>query len=118
MVVADGYIADERPEVAGGRGGGKRGTWAARLLSAVALPERPQERVERRLREQESSRIVIGCDSTSRGSSGPSYSSSDSRSWSAMGKLVSGDRPDSAKNDPNHPGHSAYVMYLKCIGKC
>jgi hypothetical protein len=81
--------------------------WAARLLSALL------EGVERRLREQESSRMVIGGDSTSRGSSGPSsYSSSDSRSWSAMGKLVTGDRPDSATNDPNHPGHSAYVMYL------
>jgi hypothetical protein len=29
-----------------------------------------------------------------------------------MGKLVTGDRPDSAKNDPNHPGRSAYMMYL------
>jgi hypothetical protein len=70
------------------------------------------EGVERRLQEQESSRMVIGGDSTSRGSSGPSYSSSDSRSWSAMGKLVSGDRPDSAKNYPNHPGYNAYMMYL------
>jgi hypothetical protein len=68
----------------------------------VALPERPQERVERVLREQESSR----------GSNGPSYCSSDSRSLSAMGKLVTGDRPDSAKNDPSHPGNSAYMMYL------
>jgi hypothetical protein len=81
--------------------------WAARLLSALL------EGVECRLREQESSRMVIGGYSTSRGSSGPSsYSSSDSRSWSAMGKLVTGDRPDSATNDPNHPGHSAYMMYL------
>jgi hypothetical protein len=56
--------------------------------------------------------MVIGGDSTSRGSSGPSYSSSDSRSWSAMGKLETGDRPDIATNDPNHPGHSANVMYL------
>ena len=86
---------------------GQRGTWAARLLSALL------EGVEHRLREKECSRMVIGGDSTSRGSSGPSsYSSSDSRSWSAMGKLVTGDRPDSATNDPNHPGHSAYVMYL------
>jgi hypothetical protein len=29
-----------------------------------------------------------------------------------MGKLVTGDRPDSATNDPNHPGHSANMMYL------
>jgi hypothetical protein len=71
-----------------------------------------QEGVERRLREQESSRMVIGGDSTSRGSSCPSDSSSDSSSWSAMGKLVTGDRPDSATNDPNHPGHSANMMYL------
>jgi hypothetical protein len=69
--------------------------------------------VERRLLEQESSRMVIGGDSTSRGSNGPSYSSSDSRSWSAMGKLVTGDRPD------NHPaGHSAYMMYLNYTSKC
>jgi hypothetical protein len=87
-----GVAAGERPEIAGG-GGGQRGTWwAARLLSALL------EGVERRLREQEFSRMVVGGDSTSRGSSGPSsYSSSDSRSWSAMGrKLVTGDRPDSA----------------------
>jgi hypothetical protein len=46
-------------------------------------------------------------------STDPSYSSRDSRrSLSAMEKLVTGDRPDSAKNDPNHPGHSAYMMYL------
>jgi hypothetical protein len=62
---------------------------------------------------------VIGGDSTSRGSSGPSsYSSSDSRSWGAMGKLVTGDMPDSATNDPNHPGHSAYVMHVLELHKC
>jgi hypothetical protein len=27
-------------------------------------------------------------------------------------KLVTGDRPDSATIVPNHPGHSAYMMYL------
>jgi hypothetical protein len=34
--------------------------------------------------------VIGGDSSTSRGSSGPSDSSSDSRSWSAMGKLVTG----------------------------
>ena len=33
------------------------------------------------------------------------------RTLGAMGKLVAGDRPDSAKNDPNHPGHSVYLNY-------
>jgi hypothetical protein len=42
----------------------------------------------------------------------------ESRSWSVMGKLVSSDMPDSAKNDHNHLGHSAYMMYLNYISKC
>jgi hypothetical protein len=66
----------------------------------------PHEPVERRLLEQESSRMVIGGDSTSRGGNGPSYCSSDSRSWSAMGKLVTGDRP----------WENSYYIYISACG--